>query len=110
MNYAAKLVHTRRALSSTNISFDQETVSGQACNLPDPHNIFLFPLVKGFYGTRYQSGSFSLNNVGSDFHCLHRFPLPASFFHSPFKDSSSRKKVVNKKGLGDIMRGFEGIY
>ena len=66
--------------------------------------------MKGFYGTRYQSGSFSLNNVGSDFHCLHRFPLPASFFHSPFKDSSSRKKVVNKKGLGDIMRGFEGIY
>jgi len=31
---------------------------------------FLFPLVEGFYGTRYQSGSFSLINVGSDFHCL----------------------------------------
>jgi hypothetical protein len=31
VNYAAKLVHTRRALSSTNINSHQETVSGQAC-------------------------------------------------------------------------------
>ena len=30
-------------------------------------------LVEEFYGTRYQSGSFSLFNVGSDFHCLHSF-------------------------------------
>ena len=37
VNYAAKLVHTRRALSSTIINSHQETISGQACNPPDPH-------------------------------------------------------------------------
>jgi hypothetical protein len=37
VSYAAKLVHTRRALSSTIINSHQETVSGQACNPPDPH-------------------------------------------------------------------------
>ena len=35
--FAAKLVHTRRALSSTVINSPQEPVSGQACNPPDPH-------------------------------------------------------------------------
>ena len=33
----AKLVHTRRALSSTVINSHQEPVSGQACNPIDPH-------------------------------------------------------------------------
>jgi len=33
---------------------------------------FLFA-VEELYGTRYQSGSFSLINVGSGFHCLHSF-------------------------------------
>ena len=37
VNFAAKLVHTRRALSSTVINSHQEPVSGQACNPPDPH-------------------------------------------------------------------------
>jgi len=37
VNHAAKLVHTRRALSDTIINSHQETVSGQACNPPDPH-------------------------------------------------------------------------
>ena len=37
VSYAAKLVHTRRALSSTIINSHQEKVSGQACNPPDPH-------------------------------------------------------------------------
>jgi hypothetical protein len=37
----AKLVHTRRALSSTIINSHQEPVSGQACNPPDPHQFFL---------------------------------------------------------------------
>ena len=37
VNFAAKLVHTRRALSSTFINSHQEPVSGQACNPPDPH-------------------------------------------------------------------------
>ena len=37
VNFAAKLVHTRRALSSTVINCHQEPVSGQACNPPDPN-------------------------------------------------------------------------
>jgi hypothetical protein len=37
VNFAAKLVHIRRALSSTVINSHQEPVSGQACNPPDPH-------------------------------------------------------------------------
>jgi len=37
VNYAAKLVHTGRALSSTVIDSHQEKVSDQACNPPDPH-------------------------------------------------------------------------
>jgi len=41
MNFAAKLVNTRRALSSTVINSHQEPVSGQACNPPDPHWFFL---------------------------------------------------------------------
>jgi len=102
VNFAAKLVHTRRAFSSTVIDSHQETVSGQACDPPDPHGYFIFPLVEEIYGTRYQGGSFSVINVGSDFHCLrrysflfwwplaeytayllqvHRFPLPPP--HSP---------------------------
>jgi hypothetical protein len=42
-----------------------ETVSGQACI---PINLFLFLLVDEFYSTRYQSGFFSLINVGSGSH------------------------------------------
>jgi hypothetical protein len=30
-------------------------------------------VVEELYGTRYQSGSFSLINVGSGFHCLRSF-------------------------------------
>jgi len=41
VNFAAKLVHTRRALSSTIINSHQEPVSDQACNPPDPHCFFL---------------------------------------------------------------------
>ena len=37
VNLAAKLVHTRRALSSTIINSHQEPVSGQDCNHLDPH-------------------------------------------------------------------------
>jgi hypothetical protein len=37
VNYAAKLVHTRRALFNTIISSHEETISGPACNPPDPH-------------------------------------------------------------------------
>jgi len=41
VNFAAKLVHTRRALSTTVINSHQKPVSGQACNPPDPHWCFL---------------------------------------------------------------------
>ena len=37
VNFAAKLVHTIRALSSTVINSHQEPVSGQTCNPLDPH-------------------------------------------------------------------------
>ena len=82
VDYAAKLVHARRALSSTMINSHQEQVSGQACNSPDPIDLFLTLLMEEFYGTRYyQGGSFSLFNVGSD------FSLPASFFLFSFSFS-----------------------
>jgi len=69
----SKLVHTRRALSSAIINSDPELISGQACNPSDPPMVFSFFWAKEFYGTRYQSGSFSLINVGVVFHCLHSF-------------------------------------
>jgi len=47
-------------------------VSGQACNPPDPHWYFV-PLVKEFYGTRYQNGFLFLNQCGE------WFSLPAFF-------------------------------
>jgi len=37
VNYAAILVHSRRALSSTITISNQEPIPGQACNAPDPH-------------------------------------------------------------------------
>jgi hypothetical protein len=37
VNYAAKLAHNRRALSSTVINSHQKPVSGQACNPLNPH-------------------------------------------------------------------------
>ena len=57
VNYADKLVHTRRALSSTFIKSHQEKVSGKACNSPDPHCSFSYSMVEDFDGTRYQSDS-----------------------------------------------------
>ena len=73
VNFAVKLVHTRRALSSNVINSHQEPVSGQACNPLDPHFPLLFA-VEELYGIRYQSGSFSLINVGtSGIHCLRSF-------------------------------------
>jgi len=75
VNYAAKVVHTRRALSSTIINSHQETVLGQACNPPDPHNLIPVLLVEEFYqypvpGTKV--AFFSLINVKSGFHSLYR--------------------------------------
>jgi hypothetical protein len=45
--FSTKLVHTRRALSSTVINSHQEPVSGQACNPPDPH-LFSFSRWRSF--------------------------------------------------------------
>jgi len=41
-----------------------------------PLVFFFFFVVEEFYSTQYQSGSFSLINVGSGFHCLRSFPFP----------------------------------
>jgi hypothetical protein len=38
-----------------------------------PIDLFHILVVEEFYGTRYQSGSVSLNNVGIGFHCLRSF-------------------------------------
>jgi len=67
---AAKFVHTRRALSSTITNFHQETVSGQACNPFVPRWSFSYSFAEELsYGTRHQSGSLSLINVGSFTRC-----------------------------------------
>jgi hypothetical protein len=42
VNYATKLAHTRRALSSTFINSHQEPVSGQACSAPDPIDLSFY--------------------------------------------------------------------
>ena len=74
VNYAAKLVHTRRALSSTTINSHQEPVSGQVCNPPDPHWPFSVSLWwRNFSVPGTQSGYFSLINAGSCFLCLCSF-------------------------------------
>jgi len=52
VNFAAKLVHIRRALSSTVINSHQEPVSGQACNLLEYQSFPLLFAVEELYGTR----------------------------------------------------------
>ena len=66
VNYAAKLVHTKRALSSTAINSDQETISSQACdNLLIPVGFFFFWWRRFTVpGTKVL---LSLTNVGSVF-------------------------------------------
>jgi len=91
VNFAAKLVYTRRAISSTvTIDSHQETVSGQACKPPDPHGYLIFPLVEEVYGTWYQGYSFSLINMGNVFHCLRSFftntALDIESYHRNFCD------------------------
>jgi hypothetical protein len=75
VNYAAKLIHTRRALSSTIINSHPPGDSFRS-SLQSSWSPFDFPFlfaVEELYGTRYQSGSFFLINVGSGFHCLRRY-------------------------------------
>jgi hypothetical protein len=52
------------ALLST---FTRRRFQVKPASLLIPIDLFLFLLVEEFYGTQYQSGSFSLNNVGSGF-------------------------------------------
>ena len=58
------------------------------------------------YGTRYQSGSFSLNNVGSDFHCLRSF----SFFVSTLIRRRFQVKPATLRILNDISFLVEEFY
>jgi len=90
VNFAAKLVHTRRALSSTIINSHQWGSRGLQAYL----NQLLIPIdfpflvtVEELYGTRYQSGSFSLINVESGFHCLRSFFF--YFFFEPLLSNMS---------------------
>ena len=81
VNFVAKLVHTRRALSCTIINSHQEPVCFRP-SLQPSWSPLIFPflfVVEELYGTRYQSGSFSLINVGSAFRCL-RMYVVFSFF------------------------------
>jgi hypothetical protein len=75
--------HTRRALSSTVINTHQEP-AGFKPSLQPFWSPLIFPFlfaVEELYGTRYQSGSFSLTNVGSGFYCLHSFSFVFKVFH-----------------------------
>jgi len=70
VNYAAKLVHTRLALSNTIINSHQRRFQVKPAILLIPIDIFLFLMVEEIFGTWYRSGSFSLIKVGSGFYCL----------------------------------------
>jgi len=88
VNFAAKLVHTRRALSSTILTLTRTRFQAKPATLLIPID-FSFPFAgEGeAYSTQYQSGSFSLINVGSGFHCLR--PSFSFFFSLHFIRSYS---------------------
>ena len=67
-----------QVLSSTVINSNQELVSNQVCNPPDP--LFFFCVVDEFHSAQYQSGSFSLIIVrsGFQFYYLSFTPLLAN--------------------------------
>jgi len=97
VNFAAKLVHTRRALSSTVINSHQER-AGFRPSLQPSWSPLIFPFffaVEEFYSTWYQNGSFSLINVGSGFHCLRSFSF---FFSIDYHYQIQKIKVINKTG------------
>ena len=74
VNFAAKLVHTRRALLSKLLStLIRSRVQAKPAILLIPIDFPSLLAVEELYGTRYQSGSFSLIDVGSGFHCLRSF-------------------------------------
>jgi hypothetical protein len=69
VNFAAKLVHTGRTLSSFITNSHQEPISSQACNLPNSQSFFLL-YGGGFLRNRVPKRLLFLNSVGSGFHCL----------------------------------------
>jgi hypothetical protein len=71
VNFAAKLVHTRRALSGLlSILLIRSRFQAKPATFLIPIDFpFLFA-VEERYGTRHQIGFFSLINVGSSFHCV----------------------------------------
>jgi hypothetical protein len=71
INYAAEVVQTKRAFSSTITNSHQEPVSGQSCNLLIP--LIVFPVEEEFHCNQCQSGSFSFNYVGSGFYSLQKY-------------------------------------
>jgi hypothetical protein len=69
VNYTAELIHTRCVLSSI-LTAIRTRFQVKPATLLIPIDLFSFLLVEECYGTRYQSSSFSLINVRSDFHYL----------------------------------------
>jgi hypothetical protein len=80
VNYA-KHVQLSRALSSSITNSLQKTVLVQACN-SQSSLIFFLLLVEEFYGTRYQSGAFSLIIVGSGCRSLRSLFFLMTSIHS----------------------------
>jgi len=62
--------------------------------------IFLFLLVEELYSTRYQSGSFSLLIVGSNFHCVFSFQQQSSVAtaHNPLTHTNFVVCVCTVRG------------
>jgi hypothetical protein len=62
-------------------------------------------MVEEFYGTRYQSDSFSLIDVGSEFHCLRSF-----FFFLNFRARASPKTAPPKNKMEVASARKESYY
>jgi len=58
--------------------------------------------VEELYGTRYQSGSFSLINVGSGCHCLRSFSFFFFSFHSV--NSVTEQRSLNFVDIKALLR------
>ena len=95
VNFTAKLVHTKRALSSTIINSHQEPVSGQACNPRQeswsPLIFPSFPRWRSFTVLSTKVAPFPKLNMGSGFHCLRSF----FFFSFSFRVEPYRSNIPN---------------
>jgi hypothetical protein len=54
------------------------------CSMRLPAFVLMHFVVEEVYSARYQSGSFSLINLGSDLNCLHIYSLLSSWKHNGF--------------------------